>query len=174
MIKLKGLITEKISYHDRVFIEGDTLWISYAPGSGNTHQLTDYKKSFSNHPKMNYEVHTLKLIKKWAETQKPVAKKKTNSGLMAMYKIPVYPSVRQLGRMNDNRSAYNRLDVFANDLNSDSSRPDLHVPKDEIVTTKKFAYILLVTEGKYDYIHWFKTRNEAVSWFKSTMNNNGK
>ena len=46
--------------------------------------------------------------------------------------------------------------------------PDLHIHADDIVTTKKFMYLMYIKDHKYDWVRFFKTKNEAFNWYKST------
>jgi hypothetical protein len=154
MIRLKNLLNEA-SGKDVIYVDdnagGKYLWISYAPGSGTTHPLKDFKSAWLTDTKSrldpsgaHYNKYMVNDIVKWSNRNKAVLKNK----ISRIHKVPVYSGVGSGEQRN--------MSVWGGDIN----------PKGEI-------YILIAqeTDGSY-VVNFFKTFNEAKNWLKQQDDSN--
>lgn len=149
MIRLTKILNEA-SGRDVVYGEespsGIYLWVSYAPGSGTTHPLKDFKSVWiHNSPSSKFAQNKNKYLVKdlvdWSKTRKPILK--TNKA--AVYKVPVYKPV------HSREGGPRTMSVWGGDVQPTSG-----------------VYIVISQEINDSYvIDFFKTFNEARNWIQS-------
>jgi hypothetical protein len=163
--------------NDKVFVVSgkgsslpDMLWFSWGPGSGTTYPINDYKTPITDHPDMGGNKFDVQEFEKWKNNVKPVKAKKIYAGVMEIYEIPLYPFLTSKDRVE--YSSYStpmaRYDIY--DVNSSSNQSE-HIPENSIIKPIGKVYCIYAQQ-KYVFIHFFKTKNEAMGWFNSTMSAN--
>jgi len=134
-IKLKELMNEG---KDAVYIQGDTLWWSYSPGSGLAVPLRG-KTFFTNNSadKGHFDVIVEKIMK-WAKTAKPLKQNRKRGS--TLYKIPNY--IKHERMTSD-------LSVWGGD-----------------VQPQKAAYLVIIkdTTGR-TLVNIFNKKQEAEHWY---------
>lgn len=125
--------------NEKVYIQQNTLWLSYSPGSGITTQIKgdpDKFRGFFTDKKGDdhYDFIVSKIID-WSKKEKPDTKK----GGTSLFKIPCY------WRYKSARD----LSIWAGDLDPDY-----------------YLYMLVQTMGSGDtVIGFFKTKKEALAFW---------
>lgn len=123
--------------NDKVYIQQNTLWVSYSPNSGRTTQIKGdpdkFRGFFSNETTDEHYDGIVDKLLDWAKKETPLVKKSTSS----LYKIPAYWKY----------SDTNDLSVWNGD-----KKPDY------------FLWMLISTNAKYSIVNFFKTKQEAVAF----------
>jgi len=145
--KIKEIIKEEIQMlrenKDKMLAQADSIWLSWNPGSGYTHQI---KKGFITDKKGDAHFNSMaKDILKWSEKNTPMKKNKRGK----LYKLPHY-SRQQL---------YNPQQAFR------SIQPSDYDIWGGDVKPEKYVY-MHVHSDKYIVISFFTNKNEALSWLK--------
>lgn len=132
---------------EQVYIQGNTLWWSYAPDSGFAVPLKDLKSYYTDKSDHKNFDAIVRRIVKWSKKNKPLKMSKSKSRLL--YKIPVYESGRLVGYDASKLSIWGGIE-----------KP------------KTYYYMVIIEEQDYHIIHFFKTKGEALWWIKENIGEN--
>ena len=131
---------------EKVFIQSGELWISRSTGSGSTTRIRGRGFISDKKGSKNYDSDAGEFAK-WAKLNKAVKKQKQHDGSMLyLFKIPEY--IRGL----DSRD----LSIWGGE-----------------VKPNKWVY-LMISAGKINVVTVFYSKQEALSWFKSSHSANDK
>lgn len=138
----KEFLNESIQT-DKVYIQQNTLWCSYSPGSGVTTQIKGdpekFRGFFTNKKGDDHYDSIVDKILEWSKKEKADIKK----GGTSLFKIPCYWGYKSA----------RDLSIWAGDLDPDY-QPDY------------FLWMLVQTMGSGDtIINFFKTKREALSFW---------
>lgn len=138
MKKLK--IFENSNSGDVVYIQQNTLWVSYNPGSGKTTQIAGdpdkFRGFWSSDSNDSHYDSNVENIEKWAETQEGV---KVKDGC-TLHRIPCYWGYGKEAR---------DLSVWGGDV-----KPDYLI------------WLALIKTPNYSLVHLFRTKTEAIGFIK--------
>ena len=126
---------------EQVYMQDNTLWWSYSPGSGQTKPIRDFKSYFTDKSgDSHYDAIAVKIVK-WANQNTPL--KQSKSKTRKLFKIPVYESGRLIGYETSNLSIW-----------GGNTKPI------------KYYYLVVIKEQNYHLIHIFIKSSEAMYWLK--------
>ena len=131
---------------DKIYIEGNTLWSSYAPDSGNTRRLKGNDYITTKKDDKNFDTIATHMMD-WSNQETPL--KKTSKG--SLYKIPVYSRT---------------------DLKTDATIHSSHKTARNYsiwggrVEPMGHMWATIIPEQDYYLISFFKKKNEALYWIK--------
>ncbi len=175
-VKISESSPNQTNKHDEIYVVDGTLWFSYSPASGSTYQLGDFKRGFNNHPKYEKDKYHVRDFLKWIDNtrRKPIKSKKTKNGFTQVYSIPIYPykSRYALPMKYSGLVPENLFDIWAYRINNDRTSNYYPIDDKDIIKPIGNIYVVYANSYGYDWIHLFKTKNEALGWFESTSGEN--
>ena len=132
---IKSLITEAPT-KNKLYILGNTLWLSYSPGSGETCILKSNKSYITSKSGDSNFNSIVKGIISWTSYNKPLSKNKIKS----IYKIPYY------------------------DASSTVDPNQLSVWNEKGKVQPKDRFIVIIKEQDYYVINFFDSKQAATKW----------
>lgn len=136
---MKVKVFEDYNQKDIVYIQQNTLWTSYSPGSGMTTQIAGDPDKFRGYltdkqGDDHFDSNVGNIVK-WADQQEGLKIKEGST----LYKIPCYWGYKP----------QRDLSVWGGDV-----QPDYYL------------WLLLVKAPNYNLVNFFKTKNEAINFTK--------